>query len=155
MADLNVRGGVNGQKVALVTHDDGCDAADGRESAKALNGSEVAGALGGICASAARAAARTLEPGLPFLVTSANTPSIVSAKRTPTAYLINGTPYQSALATAHFLAYQTRAAALGGDRGRSRVEVLGEEVLGAVGAGPEAGQRAGRPGRDDGLGRRT
>ena len=79
MADLNVRGGVIGQKVALVTHDDGCDAADGRASAQALKGSEVAGAVGGICAGAARAAARTLDSGLPFLVTSANAPSIVSA----------------------------------------------------------------------------
>ena len=76
MADLNVRGGVIGQKVALVTHDDGCTAAAGRESARALDGSEVAGALGGICASAARSAARTLDTGLPFLVTSANAPSI-------------------------------------------------------------------------------
>ena len=100
IADLNVRGGVNGHKAALVTYDDGCDAKTGARAARwRSRQSEVAGAVGGICASAAGAAARTLGSGLPFLVTSANAPSIVSARRTPTAYLINGTPYQSALAT--------------------------------------------------------
>ena len=34
IAELNVRGGVIGQKVALVTYDDGCDARDGRASAR-------------------------------------------------------------------------------------------------------------------------
>jgi branched-chain amino acid transport system substrate-binding protein len=106
VSEINVRGGVNGHKAALVTYDDGCDAKTARERALALKQSEVAGALGGICTSAAGAAARTLGSALPFLVTSANAPSIVSARRTPTAYLTNGTPYQAALATAHWLAYQ-------------------------------------------------
>ena len=106
IADLNVRGGVNGHKAALVTYDDGCDAKTARERALTLKKSEVAGALGGICASAAGAAARTLGSELPFLVTSANAPSIVSARRTPTAFLTNGTPYQAALATSHWLAFQ-------------------------------------------------
>src|SRR5262245_45497429 len=66
MADLNVRGGVIGQKVALVTYDDKCGASPARESARALKGSEVAGAIGGICTKAASAAARTLGSGLPF-----------------------------------------------------------------------------------------
>jgi branched-chain amino acid transport system substrate-binding protein len=138
MADLNVRGGVIGQKVALVTHDDGCTAAAGRESAEALKRSEVAGALGGVCASAARSAARTLDSGLPFLVTSANAPSIVSAKRTPTAYLINGTPYQSALATVHLLAYQSaqRLAVVTEDDRASKF--LGDQVLGLSAPAPKA-----------------
>jgi branched-chain amino acid transport system substrate-binding protein len=137
MADLNVRGGVIGQKVALVTYDNGCTAAAGRESAKALEGSEVAGALGGICASAARSAARTLDSGLPFLVTSANAPSIVSAKRTPTAYLINGTPYQSALAAVHFLAYQRvqRLSVVTEDDRASKF--LGDQVLGLSAPAPK------------------
>src|SRR3954471_17709763 len=72
VAELNVRGGVNGHKAALVAYDDGCDAKTARERAQALKGSdEIAGAVGGICESAASAAARTLS-GLPFLVTSAN-----------------------------------------------------------------------------------
>src|SRR4051812_33068493 len=82
IADLNVRGGVNGHKAALVTYDDGCDAKTARERAVTLRASGAAGALGGICASAAGAAARTLGSELPFLVTSANAPSIVSARRT-------------------------------------------------------------------------
>jgi branched-chain amino acid transport system substrate-binding protein len=106
IAEINVRGGVNGHKAALVTYDDGCDAKTARERALALKDSKVAGALGGICTSAADAAARTLGSELPFLVTSANAPGIVSARRTPTAFLTNGTPYQAALATAHWLAYQ-------------------------------------------------
>src|SRR5689334_14783897 len=98
IADLNIRGGVNGHRVALVTYDDGCDAKMARQSALALKGSQAAGAIGGICESAAGVAARTLgSGGVPFLVTSANAPGIVSARRTPTAYLTNGTPYQSAL----------------------------------------------------------
>ncbi len=129
-ADLNIRGGVNGHKVALDTHDDGCDATEARASAKAVDATEVAGALGGICADAARAAARTLGTGLPFVVTSANTPSIVSAKRTPTAYLLNGTPYQSALATLHFLALQKaqRLSVVTEDDRASKY--LGDQVLG-------------------------
>ena len=106
IAEINIRGGVNGHKAALVTYDDGCDAKTARERALAIKASEVAGALGGICASAAGAAARTLGEDLPFLVTSANAPSIVSARHTPTAFLTNGTPYQSALATSHWLVYQ-------------------------------------------------
>lgn len=104
--DLNVRGGVLGKKVKLLTLDDGCEPAASRASAKQLEGRELGGALGGICDGAASAAARTLGSGLPFLVTSANSPRIVSAKRTPTAYLVNGTPYQSALATMHFFVFQ-------------------------------------------------
>jgi branched-chain amino acid transport system substrate-binding protein len=150
MADLNVRGGVIGQKVALVTRDDGCTAAASRESAKALAGSELAGALGGICASAARSAARTLDSGLPFLVTSANAPSIVSAKRTPTAYLINGTPYQSALATVHFLAYQRtqRLSVVSEDDRASKF--LGDQVVGLSAPVPEpVSQQVVKPGTAD------
>jgi branched-chain amino acid transport system substrate-binding protein len=137
-ADLNVQGGVLGQKVALVTYDDGCDAADSRRRALALKGSKIAGALGGICARAAGAAARTLGAGKPFLVTSANAPSIVSAKRTPTAYLTNGTPYQSALATVHWLAFRTaqRLAVVTEDDRASRY--LGEQVLGLSAPVPKA-----------------
>ena len=105
IAELNVRGGVNGHKAALVIYDDGCDPKTARSRALEVKSSGVAGALGGVCASAARAAARTLGSELPFLVTSANAPSIVSARHTPTAFLTNGTPYQAALAAAHWLAY--------------------------------------------------
>src|SRR3954471_16629977 len=106
IAELNVRGGVNGHKTALITYDDGCDAKTARASALALKGSKAAGAVGGVCDSAASAAARTLGSGVPFLITSANAPGIVSARRTPTAYLTNGTPYQSALATSHWFVFQ-------------------------------------------------
>src|SRR4051794_32964024 len=106
IAELNVRGGVNGHKGALLSYDDGCDAKTARASALELKGSEAAGAVGGVCDSAASAAARTLGSGVPFLVTSANAPDIVSARHTPTAYLTNGTPYQSALATSHWFVFQ-------------------------------------------------
>src|SRR3954470_19258412 len=106
IAEINVRGGVNGHKAVLVAHDDGCDAKSARAGALALKASDVAGALGGICPGAAGAAARTLGSGVPFLVTSANAPGIVSARRTPTAYLTNGTPYQAALATSHWFVFQ-------------------------------------------------
>jgi branched-chain amino acid transport system substrate-binding protein len=130
MADLNVRGGVIGQKVALVTYDDGCDAADGRKGAEALKGSEIAGAVGGICSSAAGAAARTLGPHKPFLVTSANSPRIVSPEGTPNAYLTTGTPYQEALAAVHWLVIsraQRLATVTEDDRGS---RYLGRQVLG-------------------------
>jgi branched-chain amino acid transport system substrate-binding protein len=106
IAELNVRGGVNGHRAALVTYDDGCNAKTAREGALALKRSDVAGVVGGICEGAAGAAARTLGSGVPFLVTSANSPGLVSARRTPTAYLTNGTPYQSALATSHWFVFQ-------------------------------------------------
>jgi branched-chain amino acid transport system substrate-binding protein len=129
IADLNVRGGVLGQKVALVTYDDKCDAREGRAGAASLKGAEVVGAVGGICADAARSAARELGAVKPFLVTSANAPSIVSA-RTKHAYLINGTPYQSALATVHWLSYSTaqKLSVVTADDRASRY--LGEQVLG-------------------------
>ena len=130
MADLNVRGGVLGQKVAIVAYDDKCQARDGRTGAEAVKESEAVGAVGGICASAARSAARELGPVKPFLVTSANTPSIVSAKKTKNAYLINGTPYQSALATVHWLAYSRaqKVSVVTADDRASRY--LGSQVLG-------------------------
>jgi branched-chain amino acid transport system substrate-binding protein len=106
IAELNIRGGVNGHKAALVTYDDGCDAATARQRAQALIGSDVAGAVGGVCDGAASAAARALGSDLPFLVTSANAPGIVSAKKTPRVFLTNGTPYQSALATSRWFVYQ-------------------------------------------------
>jgi branched-chain amino acid transport system substrate-binding protein len=129
MAELNVRGGVLGQKVALVTYDDRCEAREGRAGAASMKSGEVVGAVGGICPSAARSAARELGSVKPFLVTSANAPSIVSAK-TKHAYLINGTPYQSALAAVHWLAYSRaqKLSVVTADDRESRY--LGEQVLG-------------------------
>jgi branched-chain amino acid transport system substrate-binding protein len=129
MADLNTRGGVLGYKVAIATYDDRCQARDGRSGAAAVKASEAVGAVGGICAGAARSAARELGPVKPFLVTSANTPSIVSAK-TKNAYLINGTPYQSALAAVHWLAYSSaqKLSVVTADDRASRY--LGDQVLG-------------------------
>lgn len=134
-ADLNVRGGVLGQRVKIVSADDGCSADGARAGAGRLRAS-VAGAVGGVCTGAARAAARSLD-GLPFLVTSANSPRIVSARTTPTAYLTNGTPYQSALAAVHWLAYsraQKLAVMTDGDRAS---RYLGEQVLGLSAPVPE------------------
>jgi branched-chain amino acid transport system substrate-binding protein len=104
--DLNVRGGVLGKRVKLVTLDDGCAAGSSRASAEKLAAQQLGGVLGGVCDSAASAAARTLGDDLPFLVTAANSPKIVDAKKTPTAYLTNGTPYQSALAASHFFVFK-------------------------------------------------
>lgn len=126
-ADLNVRGGVIGQRVKIIAADDGCSMSTARAGAQKLR-AVVAGAVGGVCADAAGVAARSLH-GLPFLVTSANAPRIVSAKKTPTAYLTNGTPYQSALAAVHWLAYaraQKLAVLTDGDRA---AKYLGEQVI--------------------------
>src|SRR4051812_28240140 len=107
--ELNVRGGVIGKRVKLVTADDRCAAAAGRTGAEKLAGERLAGTLGGVCDAAARSAAQELSGAdMPFLVTSANSPRIVSPQRTPTAYLTDGTPYQEALAVVHWLA-TTRA----------------------------------------------
>ena len=128
-ADLNVRGGVLGRQVNVQAADDGCTETGARAAARKLR-AFAAGAVGGVCDDAARVAARELGAGLPFLVTSANDPAIVSAKRTPTAYLTNGTPYQSALAAVHWLAYaraQKLAVLTDGDAASKR---LGEDVLG-------------------------
>ncbi|MFU8876166.1 branched-chain amino acid ABC transporter substrate-binding protein [Micromonospora sp. SL4-19] len=107
--DLNVRGGIIGLHVSLVTVDDECLDDSGKEAAKRLHLTEkVAGVLGGVCDGAAEAAARVLGGnGMPFLITSANSPTIVSAQDTPTAYLTNGTPYQEALAAVHWMAYHS------------------------------------------------
>lgn len=108
VADLNVAGGVLGKRAALVSADDGCEAGSARTAARRLAGEDVAGVLGGVCTSAARAAVRALVPSrLPVLVTSATAPTIVDPTRTPNAYLESGTPYQEALATVHWLAYMT------------------------------------------------
>jgi branched-chain amino acid transport system substrate-binding protein len=113
--DLNVRGGVVGKRVEVVTADDRCDASDGRAGAEKLT--RVAGTLGGVCDASARAAARTFSRAdMPFLVTSANSPRIVNPDRTPTTYLTDGTPYQEALAVVHWLATtQTQRLAVVGD----------------------------------------
>ncbi len=106
ISELNVRGGVNGHKAALVTYDDGCDPKIAGISATMLKDSKAAGVVGGICEGATGEAARTLGSSVPYLITSANAPSLVSARRTPTAYLTNGTPYQSALAASHWFVFQ-------------------------------------------------
>src|SRR3954452_24302139 len=137
IAELNVRGGVNGHKAALLSYDDGCDAKTARASALELKGSKAAGAVGGVCDSAASAAARTLGSGVPFLVTSANAPDIVSAKRTPTAYLTNGTPYQAALATSHWVVFQqAQKLALVTEDDRAS-KSLGSQVLGLASPAPK------------------
>ena len=136
--DLNVRGGVLGKRVRLDTLDDGCTASASRASAQALSGRTLGGVLGGICASAASAAAATLGGDLPFLVTSANSPRIVSARRTPLAYLTDGTPYQAALATSHFLIYRSaQRLAVVSDRDAASA-ALAKEVLGLAAPAPKA-----------------
>jgi len=134
-ADLDVRGGVLGQRVKIVAEDDGCTAAGGKAAAQTLR-AVAAGVVGGVCADAAKAAARAMD-GVPLLVTSANAPGIVSAKRTPTAYLTNGTPYQSALAAVHWLAYSRaqKLAVLTDDERASKY--LGEEVVGLSSPAPK------------------
>ncbi|MDA0180465.1 ABC transporter substrate-binding protein [Solirubrobacter phytolaccae] len=127
-ADLDVRGGVLGQRVKIVAEDDGCTAGGGEAAALKLR-AVAAGVVGGVCEDAAKAAARAMD-GVPLLITSANAPGVVSAKRTPTAYLTNGTPYQSALAAVHWLAYsraQKLAVLTDDDRASA---ALGKEVLG-------------------------
>jgi branched-chain amino acid transport system substrate-binding protein len=138
--DLNVRGGVIGRRVELVTADDGCDASDGRAGAAKL--ASVAGTLGGVCDAAARAAARQFSGAdMPFLVTSANSPRIVSPKRTPTAYLTDGTPYQEALAVVHWLATtRTQRLAVAGDADASS-SYLTQEVAGLSDPTPHAVSR--------------
>ncbi len=134
--DLNVRGGVLGKRVKLVAADDGCAAGSSRESAEKLAGRQLGGVLGGVCESAASAAARTLD--LPFLVTAANSPRIVDAKKTPTAYLTNGTPYQSALAAARFLVFQKSQKLAAISAGGKASERLTKEVLGLSSPVPKA-----------------
>jgi branched-chain amino acid transport system substrate-binding protein len=136
--DLNVRGGVLGKRVKLVTMDDGCAAGSSRESAQKLAGQQLGGVLGGVCEDAAIAAARTLGDDLPFLVTSANSPKIVDAKKTPTAYLTNGTPYQSALATAHFFVFQKAQRLATVSAGGEAAETLTKDVLGLAAPVPKA-----------------
>ena len=125
-----------------------------RASAQALEGIEVAGALGGICATAARAAARDAghRPAVPgHLGQRAERSSAPSAR--PTAYLTNGTPYQSALAAVHFLAFQRAQRLSRGHRGRPRVQVPGRSGAGPGGAGPRSrsASRRCRPGRPTGT----
>jgi len=136
--DLNIRGGVLGKRVRIDALDDGCDAATSRASAKTLESRTLGGALGTICDSAATAAAGTLGDTLPFLITGASSKAIVSAKRTPTAYLTQGTPYQAALATIHFLAYQNaQRLAVVSDTDAGDVK-LSKEILGLSSPAPIA-----------------
>lgn len=134
--DLNIRGGVLGKRVKLVTRDDACAAGESRTSAESLDGLLLGGVLGGVCDSAASAAARTLD--LPFLVTAANSPRIVDAKKTPTAYLTNGTPYQSALAAAHFFVFKQSLRLAAVSAGGAGPESLTKAVLGLASPSPKA-----------------
>ena len=88
--------------------DDGCTADGGAKSARKLAADEtVAGALGAVCAPAAAAAARIFgRTNLPFLVTSARSPEVLDPARAPSTFLLPGTPYQEALAAAHWLALE-------------------------------------------------
>jgi branched-chain amino acid transport system substrate-binding protein len=142
--DLNVRGGVLGKNVRLITADDRCDATDGRAGAERLTG--AAGTLGGVCDAAARAAAREFsDADMPFLVTSANSPRIVNPDATPTSYLTDGTPYQEALAVVHWLATtQTQRLAVVGDADAAS-SYLTQEVAGLSDPTPHAVSRQAVP----------
>ena len=134
--DLNIRGGVLGKRVKLVTRDDGCAAGASRAGAESLARLQLGGVLGGVCDGAASVAARTLEQ--PFLVTSANSPKIVDAKTTPTAYLTNGTPYQSALAATHFFAFKEALRLAAISAGGKAPESLAKAVLALASPAPKA-----------------
>jgi branched-chain amino acid transport system substrate-binding protein len=134
--DLNIRGGVLGKRVKLVTRDDGCAAGTSRASAESLAGLELGGVLGGVCDTAASVAARTLDQ--PFLVTTANSPKIVDAKKTPTAYLTNGTPYQAALAATHFFAFKRALRLAAISAGGKAPASLAKAVLGLASPEPKA-----------------
>jgi branched-chain amino acid transport system substrate-binding protein len=127
--DVNVRGGVIGKTVSVVAVDDRCTAAGGAKAARKLAGMEnVAGVIGSVCDAAAAAAARALGPGkVPFLVTSARSPAVLSPARASSTYLMSGTTYQEALAAAHWFAL----------RGVQRLAVVAEEA-------PEAAFLVGR-----------
>jgi branched-chain amino acid transport system substrate-binding protein len=89
-----------------------------------------------VCDGAASAAARTLD--LPFLVTSANSPRIVDAKRTPSAYLTSGTPYQAALAATHFFVFKQALRLAAISAGGKAPESLAKAVLGLASPAPKA-----------------
>ena len=150
VADLNVRGGVNGQRVGIVADDDGCERRAGRAGARRLREREIAGALGGICASAAGAPRRARSA--PACRSSSRRPTrrgSSAPERTPTAYLTSGTPYQSALADRPLARVPDRAAALRRDRGRSRLALPRPAGAGARRRRPRRRSRSRRcrPGR--------
>jgi branched-chain amino acid transport system substrate-binding protein len=140
VTDVNIRGGVLGERAAVVTADDGCNAASATAGAKRLSqdSRHVAGVLGGVCDAAAGAAARTLAADdLGFIVTSANAPAIVSPKQTPTAYLLNGTPYQEALAVVHWLTYVSAQRLAVVTDGSAASKFLAKQVIGLTAPAPK------------------
>src|SRR4051794_19898066 len=106
--ELNVRGGLIGVPVKVVEVDDHCTAKGAEDGAgKLAKQSDLAGVVGGVCPTPTGTAARAFKSArVPFLVTTANAQQIVDPAKTPSSYLMTGTPYQESLAVAHWLAIE-------------------------------------------------
>jgi branched-chain amino acid transport system substrate-binding protein len=144
--EINRHGGVLGRRLALTVEDDRCGPDPASRAAGRLVAARVAGVVGGVCDGAARSAAAVLgAAGRPFAVASASASDLHGSY----VFLFNGTVYQEALATVHWIAYRSaqRVAVLGDSSPESRY--LSKVVAGRVetrvvadsavtGAGPRA-----------------
>ena len=75
--DINVKGGVLGKKIELVSEDDKCDADAGASAAQALLEKGVVAVAGGYCSSAAMPELRVFHgAGLPYVMDASTNPEL-------------------------------------------------------------------------------
>lgn len=90
-AHINAEGGIEGQRVAVVSTDDGCSEAQAEAAARTLVAQQVALVLGHPCTGAAIAAARIYaQAGTPFIASATRHPDLTDARAGPSVFRLAG-----------------------------------------------------------------
>jgi branched-chain amino acid transport system substrate-binding protein len=135
--EANAHGGVLGRKVALVSLDDACLPTVAYEAAKSLANTGVSGVVGGVCEDATAKEISVIDAaGVPFLVSVANGPDLVS-EQTATTYLMNGTVYQQGMSAVHWMGYQSAQRLAVISDGTAGSEMLAKDAVRMLDNAPE------------------
>lgn len=88
---INATGGINGQRLSVEVHDDGCEAAKATTLATALAARKVALVVGHPCTAAALAAAKVYgEKSIVFIANATRHPSLTSPRAGATIFRLSG-----------------------------------------------------------------
>ncbi len=90
-ANINAKGGINGEQIAVIAADDGCDAARAGALAAELSQQKVALVLGHPCTAAALAAAKVYgEKNVLFIATSTRHKALTTPRAGATIFRLAG-----------------------------------------------------------------
>ena len=111
--EINKAGGVNGNQLAMVVGDDGCDPQQAVNAATKLASSGIVGVVGGYCSGATLPTLKIFgDAKLPFVITAANSTQLIPANP-GNAFMINSTGNdQVAKATEYFKSKNIKSLAI-------------------------------------------